>query len=212
MARGFEVMAMKYLYDLIKLNIVIIVLALLFAAAIQANGGVRADRYRTVITQKLTEKLRVDLADQSVEVKLNTLDEKEISKTLADIDGNALAVVINDKTALPFQFTAKVNLNDQIVDDIAYRFVDAEADFAPEAAEASLMKELMTKISKDYETTNIVISIDGFDSAALTPAVTKYEGIGEVRIGDFEWRKIKFNVVLDSQNHTATKVLYTVQK
>lgn len=205
-------MVTKSLYDLIKLNILIIVLALLAAAAIQANGSVKADRYRTAITQKLTEKLRVDLADQSVQVKLNSLGGKEVSKTLADFDGKALAVVINDKTALPFQFTAQVNLNDQNIENVEYKFVDAKADFAPAAAEDSLMKELMTRISKDYDTTNIVISIDGFDSAALTSSETKYEGIGEVRIGDFEWRKIKFDVVLDSQNNTATKVLYSVQK
>ena len=205
-------MVTKSLYDLIKLNIVIVVLALLAAAAIQASGSVRTDRYQAAITQKLTEKLRVDLADQSVQVKLNTVSEKEISNTLADFDGQALAVVVNDKTELPFQFTAKVNLNNQNIEAIEYKFVETEAGFAPSAAEDSLMKELMTKISKDYDTTNIVISIDGFDTAKLTTSETKYQGIGEVRIGDLEWRKIKFDVVLDSQNSTATKVLYSVQK
>ena len=205
-------MVTKSLYNLIKLNIVIVVLALLAAAAIQASGSVRTDRYQAAITQKLTEKLRVDLADQSVQVKLNTVSEKEISNTLADFDGQALAVVVNDKTELPFQFTAKVNLNNQNIEAIEYKFVETEAGFAPSAAEDSLMKELMTKISKDYDTTNIVISIDGFDTAKLTTSETKYQGIGEVRIGDLEWRKIKFDVVLDSQNSTATKVLYSVQK
>ncbi len=205
-------MVMKYLYDLIKLNIIILVLALLAAAAIQASGAVKADRYQAAITQKLTERLRVDLADQSVEVKLNSVNEREVSNASADFDGQALAVVVNDKTALPFQFTAKVNLNNRNIETVEYRFVDAEAEFAPAAAEDSLTKELMSKISKDFDTTNIVISIDGFDTAKLSTSETKYEGIGEVRIGDIEWRKIKFDVVLDSQNNTATKVLYTVQK
>ncbi|HEY8558928.1 MAG TPA: hypothetical protein VIL74_00895 [Pyrinomonadaceae bacterium] len=201
---------MKILLDLIKLNIVIIVLALIAAFTMQANGSVKADRYQSAIVQKLTEKLRVDLADQSVEVKLNSVRDQEVSKTKLDFNGQALAVVINDKTELPFQFTAQVNLNNQSVENIDYRFIDAE--FAPSATEDNLMKELMTKIGKDFETTNIVISIDGFDSAPLTSFQTKYEGIGEVRIGDLEWRKIKFNVVLDSQNNTATKILYDVQK
>ena len=204
-------MAMKNIYDLIKLNIIIVVLALLAAAAIQANGSARSARYEAAIAQKLTEKLRLDLADQSVTVKLSTVNEKEITKTLADFNGKALAVVINDNTELPFQFTAKVNLNKQNIEEVAYEFVEAD-NFAPSAAEDSLMKELMSKISQDYDTTNIVISIDGFDTAKLTGEETKYEGIGEVRIGDFEWRKIKFDVVLDSQNKTATKVVYTVQK
>lgn len=203
---------MKILLDLIKLNILIIILALIAAFSMQADGSVKSDRYKTAIVQKLTEKLRVDLADQSVEVKLNTVRDNEISKSRIDIDGKALAVVTNDKTELPFQFTAQVNLSNQDIETIDYQFVAAESEFAPSLAEDNLMKELMTKISKDYDTTNIVISIDGFDTARLTPRETKYEGIGEVRIGDFEWRKIKFNVVLDSQSSTATKILYNVQK
>jgi hypothetical protein len=203
---------MKIIYDLIKLNIVIIALALLAAFTIQASGSVKTDRYKTAIVQKLTEKLRVDLADDAVEVKLNTVRDNEISNSRVDFDGQALAVVTNDKTALPFQFTAQVNLNNQNIEDVSYQFVEAAAEFTPSLVEDNLMKQLMTKISKDFKTTNIVISIDGFETAQLTMRETKYEGIGEVRIGDFEWRKIKFNVVLDSQNKTATKILYDVQK
>jgi hypothetical protein len=204
---------MKSLYDLIKINIIIVILAILAAAfSIQANGSVKSDQYKTALVEKLTERLRVDLSDQTVEVKLNTVRDSEISKSEVDFDGRALAVVTSDKTALPFQFTAKVNLKNQNIENIDYQFIEAGAEFAPSAAEDNLMKELMTKISKDYETTNIVISIDGFDTAQITSKETKYEGIGEVRIGDFEWRKIKFNVVLDSQNKAATKVLYNVQK
>ncbi|HEY0457766.1 MAG TPA: hypothetical protein VGC97_01365 [Pyrinomonadaceae bacterium] len=203
---------MTYLYDLIKLNIIIIILALLCACAIQASASVKSDRYKTAILQKLTQKLRADLADQSVQVKLNNVRDSEISKSQIGFDGQALAVVKDDKTELPFQFTAAVNLNNQTVEAVDYQFVESNSAFAPSAAEDNLMKGLMTQISKDYNTTNIVISIDGFDAAQLTADETKYEGIGEVRIGDFEWRKIKFNVVLDSQNRTATRVLYDVQK
>ena len=208
---------MKYLYDLIKLNLVIIILALLAAFAIQANGSVKADRYKSAITQKLTEKLRVDLSDQTVQVKLNDVRDNAISNSEAAFDGKALAVVTKDKTALPFQFTAKVNLNNQQIEDVSYQFVEAEtvedvSVFAPSIVENNLMQGLMTKISKDFDTTNIVISIDGFETAQLTSVETKYEGVGEVRIGDLEWRKIKFNVVLDTQAKTATRVVYEVQE
>ena len=203
---------MKNQYGFRKLNIIIIVLAVFGATAIQANASVKVDRYKTAIVQKLTEKLRVDLADQTVEVKLSDVRDNEISKSQLDFDGKARAVVINDKTELPFQCTAHVNLAKQSIENIDYKFVEAESEFAPSAAEDSLMKGLMTQISKDYSTTNIVISIDGFDAAKTASNQTKYEGTGEVRIGDFEWRKIKFNVVLDSQSQTATKILYDVQK
>jgi len=203
---------MKNQYGFGKLNIIIIVLAVFSAFSVQANASVKADRYRNAIVQKLTEKLRVDLADSSVEVKLNDVRDNEISKNQVDFDGRALAVVINDKTELPFQFTAKVNLAKQSIENIDYRFVESEADFAPSLAEDGLMKGLMTQISKDYDTTNIVISIDGFEAAKLASNKTMYEGTGEMRIGYFEWRKIKFNVVLDSDSQTATKILYDVQK
>lgn len=203
---------MKNQYGFRKLNIIIIVLAVFGATAIEANANVKVDRYKTAIVQKLTEKLRVDLADQTVEVKLNDVRDSEISKSQLDFDGKALAVVRNDKTELPFQFTAQVNLAKQSIENIDYKFVEAETEFAPSLAEDNLMKGLMTQISKDYDTTNIVISIDGFDAAKTGSNQTKYEGTGEVRIGDFEWRKIKFNVVLDSKSQTATKILYDVQK
>jgi hypothetical protein len=203
---------MNIIYSLIKLNLIIIILALLCACVMQADASVRTDRYKTAIVQKLTEKLRADLSDNSVQVKLNDVRDNEISKSRVDFDGKALAVVIDDKTELPFQFTATVNPGNQNIEDISYQFVEANSEFAPSATEDNLMKGLMTQISKDYNTTNIVMAIDGFDAAQLTPGETKYEGIGEVRIGDFEWRKIKFNVVLDSQSQTATRILYTVQK
>jgi hypothetical protein len=178
----------------------------------QANASVKTDRYKTALIQKLTEKLRVDLADRTVEVKLNDVRDHRISKSQIDFNGKALAVVIDDKTELPFQFTATVNPANQSIEDVSYQFVEANSIFAPAAAEDNLMKGLMRQISKDYNTTNIVIAIDGFDTTQRTAGETKYEGIGEVRIGDFEWRKIKFNVVLDSQNNTATSILYDVQK
>lgn len=203
---------MKILYDLIKLNILIIVLAFICACAMQANASVKAERYKTAIVQKLTEKLRVDLADNAVQVKLNNVRDSKISENRLDFDGQALAVVTSDKTELPFQFTATANPANQSIEEVSYQFVEANSIFAPTAAEDNLMKGLMTQISKDYNTTNIVIAIDGFDTAQVTSYQTKYEGIGEVRIGAFEWRKIKFSVVLDSQNQTATRVLYDVQK
>jgi dipeptidyl aminopeptidase/acylaminoacyl peptidase len=209
---------MKNQYGFRKLNILILSLMAFAVFSVQAkpndriNASLKIDQYRNAIVQKLTDKLRVDLSDNNVEVKLNDLQNSEISKSRIDFDGKALAVVKTDKTELPFQFNAKVNLTNQSVEDINYTFIEAAPEFEPSTVEGSLMKELMMQISKDYKTTNIVIAIDNFDAAKLTSNETKYEGFGEVRIGDFEWRKVKFNVVFDSQNQTATKILYDVQK
>jgi hypothetical protein len=160
----------------------------------------------------LTEKLRVDLADNNVEVRMNDVRNNEVSDNRVNFDGDALAVVKYDKTELPLQFTAKVNINKQSVETIDYKFVEAAPDFAPGEIQGNLMTNLMTQISKDYKTTNIVIAIDNFDASEIKAGQTKYEGTREVRIGDFEWRRINFNVVLDSQNQNATKILYEIQK
>lgn len=202
---------MKNQYGFKKLNIIIIVLAVIAAFSTESNASVKADRYKNAIVQSLTEKLRVDLSDSNVRVKLSDVRDNEVAKNRIDFNGNAFAVVIDDKTELPLQFTAQVDVDRQKVEDVSYRFVETESEFAPTLAEDNLMKSLMTQISKDFDTTNIVISIDGFETAQLTANETKYQGIGEVRIGDFEWRRINFNVVLDSQNATATKILYEVQ-
>jgi dipeptidyl aminopeptidase/acylaminoacyl peptidase len=202
---------MKNQYAYRTLNFFVVALAIFSAFSIQSHAKVNVERYRDAIVQKLNEKIRTDLSDNTVEVKLNEIKDREISDARVDFDGKALAVVKNDKTELPFQFTAQIDLKNHNIDDVVYQFVEAASEFAPSAIEYNLMEDLMGKISKDYNTTNIVISIDGYDSSQITQNLTKYEGIGEVRIGDLEWRKINFNVVLDSQNATATQVLYEFQ-
>jgi len=203
---------MKNQYGFKKLNIIIIVLAVLAAFSVQANAGVKVDRYKDAIVQKLTEKLRVDLSNNNVQVKLSNVHDNAVTKNRVDLNGSAFAVVADEKTELPLQFTAQVDVYRQRIEDVNYEFVEAESEFAPSLVESSLMQNLMTQISKDYNTTNIVIAIDGFETSKTLLGETKFEGIGEVRIGDIEWRKISFNVVLDSQSQTATKILYDVQK
>lgn len=176
------------------------------------HTGIKIDRYKTMIAQKLTEKLRVDLSDQTVSVKLRDIKNSQIAENQINFNGDALAVVKDDQTQLPFHFEAQVNPANEDVEDVSYRFVEDVSEFANAFAEDYLMKELMAKIGRDYKTTNIVLSIDGFETVKLPTQQTKYQGIGEVRIGDFEWSKIKFDVVLDSQDRTATKILYEIQK
>ena len=208
--RGFEIMKKQGGFK--KINTVVIVFAAFAVFAMQAQASVKTERFKNAIIQKLTEKLRVDLADATVEVKLNDVRDNEISKNQMNFDGKALAVVKDDKTALPFNFTATANLSKQNIEDVSYQFVEVESEFAPSMTEDFLMRDLMQKISEDYKTTNIVMSIDGFDSTKTVLNQTNYEGTGEVRIGDFEWRKIKFNVVLDAQTQTPTRILYELQK
>jgi hypothetical protein len=40
----------------------------------------------------------------------------------------------------------------------------------------------------------------------------KFTGVGEVRIGDPVWSKIKFDVVFDTETQTADRIIYKVEK
>ena len=202
---------MKNQYEFRSFYIVIIVLAVLAISSTPTKANVKTDHYRNAIVQKLTQQLRTDLSVKNIQVKLNDIRDSEISNSRINFNGKALAVVLDDKTSLPFEFSAQVNSRSQSIEDVSYQFVDGNTEFAPNAAEDILMKQIMTQISKDYKTTNIVISIGGFDTAQINSNQTKYDGYGEVRIGE-QWKKINFNVVLDSQNQTADKIAYDVQK
>ncbi|MBS1795663.1 MAG: hypothetical protein JSS81_17540 [Acidobacteria bacterium] len=177
-----------------------------------ANAGARLDRLKTALVERLTERLRADLTDQTVEIRLRAVENGAASKNRIDFTGDALAVVRDDKTALPFQFTARVNAVDRSVESIDYKFVESATDFAAAETEDNLSRELMNALGREFKTTNIVMSIDGFDAAAQANGETAYDGTGEVRIGDVEWRRIKFSVRFDAATQTATSVTYELQK
>lgn len=168
----------------------------------------------SIVAKNLSLKLQNDLADSSAVVKLNNVKEYRISKNQFGIKGDGVCVLANKNNQLPIRFDAKLDAGKQIVSDIEYDFVNIEntPDFAPTSTEEILMKELMKQISKNYKTDNIVIAIDGFESISNLSNQKKFTGIGEVRIGDFVWNKIKFDLVLNSENNSANKVVYKIEK
>ena len=74
-----------------------------------------------------------------------------------------------------------------------------------------MMKEIMKQISRDYKTREIVIAIDNFESSDSLENKVQYKGVGEVKIGEIQWSRINFNVVLNSDK-TAAKIEYKIQK
>jgi hypothetical protein len=201
--------------------IAVLILSFLTLAALSApaksdssiKASLKADEHKAAIIETLAQKLRADLTDENVFVKINSLKDYEISGKQISFEGAAVAIVKTDNAELPLEFKAKLNLVNQGVEDLSYKFVESvPADFAAAVAEDNMKQELMARIGEDFQTTNIVLSIDGFDRTQISSNQTKYQGNGEVRIGDFEWSKIKFEVVIDSQYNTATKILYDIQK
>ena len=165
-----------------------------------------------LVTQNLSRKLQSDLASDNVTVKLNNVKEYKISKSEIGLKGDATCILADSAEQLPIQFELKVDAVKQTVSDIRYDFIEKSSAYAPSSTEEVLMKEIMTKISSDYKTRNIVIAIDTFENVGNAANEKKFLGVGEVRIGDMVWNKIKFDVSLDSQTQKASKVIYKVEK
>ena len=164
-----------------------------------------------IIASNLTKKLRADLANDSVTVKVSDVEKYQASEKGIGIKGSGICVITDDNNELPIRFEARMNVQSQAIADIKYDFVQyTTSEFAPSSTEEVLMKELMKKVSTDYKTDEIVISIDGFETVETADG-KGYVGNGEIKIGEVEWRKIKFDVVLSADNQAA-KIKYDVRK
>ncbi len=170
------------------------------------------EKNQQLVEQNLSKKLQSDLANGNITVKLNSVEERKISNNEVGLTGDAVCVLIEDNKQLPIQFEVTVDRVNRSVLEVKYDFVAGNSEFAPSQNEEILMKELMTQISRDYKTKNIVIAIDGFENVAAASGEKKFLGVGEVRIGDMVWNKIKFDVVLDAQTQKANKIVYKMEK
>ncbi len=190
-------------------SFLLLVICLVFSSSALAVGK----NNHLLITENLSKKLQADLAESNVAVKLNSVEEHEISGSEIELKGSAICLLTERSSQLPLEFEIKVNPTNQNVLHVKYNFVEAIADiYEPTSSEEILMKELMAKISRDYKTENIVIAIDAFEKVAGANDANKFLGVGEVRIGDMVWNKIKFDVVLDAQTRKANRVVYRVEK
>ena len=184
-----------------------------FSAFSSAFASADKQQIQSLVVSNLQKKLKTDLANDAVSVKLNTLEEYKISKNKIGLKGNGFCLMCGENDSLPMTFDVKVNSNNLSVIEIRYDFDEFSkaSDYAPSSDEEILMKELMGKISRDYKTENVVIAIDGMENVSNVTNQKEFTGIGEVRIGTLVWNKIKFDVVVDKATNKATKVIYKVE-
>ncbi|MCD9188524.1 MAG: hypothetical protein LUM44_19050 [Pyrinomonadaceae bacterium] len=181
-----------------------------------ANGNSKKDtaypktsaKNYSVIAQNLSQKLKSELAENNLSVKLKTVEESQVTNREIVVKGEAVCILPTENTQLPLQFEAILNKSNNLLEDVKYVFV--ESNYAPSASEDVLMKEIMKQISKDYKTSQITIAIDGFESTKLNENQKSVKGLGEVRVGDLVWKKITFDVVMDADNR-ASKVDYKIE-
>ncbi len=91
------------------------------------------------------------------------------------------------------------------------KVADAPMDVSISNDEEILMKELLKKISRDYKTTNITIAIDDFKIEKISAGRAEFIGKGEVKIGEFVWNTINFDVILD-KNKKPAKIEYEIKE
>lgn len=169
-----------------------------------------SEKNHQLLTKELSQRIRTDLSDNNASVELKKIKQYAISKNGIGLKGDEVCVAGENRMSL--QFDVRVNTPLQEVSEINYNFVENAADYAPTSDEDILMKELMTQISRDYKTNNIVIAIDRVNDDGIVGGERKLTGIGEVRIGDLVWTNIKFDVALNANTQKAKKVVYTVEK
>lgn len=185
-----------------------------FSAFTSIFASANRDQIHLLVINKLQKKLKTDLANQSVSVKLNTIEEYKISKNQIGLKGDGFCAIAGENNRLPITFDVKVNSGNFSVTEIQYDFAEAavDAESAPSSNEEILTKELISKISLDYKTKNIVVAVDGIENVLNASNQKEFTGVGEVRIGSLVWNKIKFDVVMDDANKTATKIVYKIEE
>lgn len=175
-----------------------------------ADAFAVTEKSRLLITERLAQKLRSDLANDYLTVKLKTVEENKISAAEIEIRGEGIC--LRDENQIPIRFEARLDRAEQNISELNYDFVENVADYAPTSDEDILMKELMTQISRDYKTENIVIAIEAVENVGDLNSETKFLGTGEVRIGDLVWKRIKFDVALDAESRKANKIIYKLER
>jgi serine/threonine protein kinase len=191
----------------------LVVSLICFTAFSSAFAAADQKQIQSVVINNLQKKLKTDLANETVSVKLNTVEEYKISKNQIGLKGSGFCLITSENNRLPMTFDVKVNPNNLSVTEIRYDFAELTeaSEYAPSSNEEFLMKELMGKISRDYKTDNIVISIDGMEDVSKVTNRKEFTGVGEVRIGTLVWNKIKFDVVFDGATNKAAKVVYKIE-
>ena len=191
-----------------KFSLTNFLLIIVLSASAVFAGKLTADNKNVVLVgQNLSAKLKTDLAAENLSIKFTNVEETVLSNSQILLKGDAFAVLPSENTELPIKFEAKVNTSEEIVNDVAYNFV--ESSYVPTTDEEFLMKNLLQKIAADYKTENVVIAIDGFETQDLTNK-KEYKGLAEIRVGDLEWKKIDFDVVLNGTN-AAEKIEYKIK-
>ena len=175
-----------------------------FAAANTASNSNYA-RSSKIALEALSNKIKTDTGISDVSLKFEKVNQYNISKSTIGVKGNA-KYFINSEFVTPLTFDVKVNTADFSVVNINYDFEDADDTVAVGSPiEENITQKLLKQIKNQHKTANVVISIDNLETLE-----NQLKGTGEVRIGDFEWRRIEFDASLNKKGVGTVK--YKIQE
>jgi len=178
-----------------------------FSGFATANTASKANSARSskIALEALSNKIKTDTGISDVSLKFEKVNQYNISKSTIGVKGNA-KYFINSEFVTPLTFDVKVNTADFSVVNINYDFEDADDTVAVGSPiEENITQKLLKQIKNQHKTANVVISIDNLETLE-----NQLKGTGEVRIGDFEWRRIEFDASLNKKGVGTVK--YKIQE
>lgn len=190
-------------------NFLLAILAavLSFSGFAAANTVSKANSARSskIALEALSNKIKTDTGISDVSLKFEKVNQYSISKSTIGVKGSA-KYFISSEFVTPLTFDVKVNTADFSVVNINYDFEDADDTVAVGSEiEENVTQKLLKQIKNQHKTANVVISIDNLETLE-----NQLKGTGEVRIGDFEWRRIEFDASLNKKSVGTVK--YKIQE
>lgn len=176
--------------------LVAVLISLTAVSAVSAKAPV------SIAVEALSQKLKSDLAVPTVDLKVGKVASRNITKNTVLVTGSGAA------NGSPIKFDVRINKNIPV--DVVYVFPEAPAMTAADSEDV-LTHNLLKQLNKDYKTTNLVVSIDGFDAADAQNGAKHFKGTGEVRVG-FDWSRIEFDVTMDAKTNTPTAIKYQIKE
>ncbi len=172
-----------------------------------------AMKAKAFVTHKLTAKLRDDLVNSDIEFQFRNLEEYIAVNGKVLMKGDGFCVLTKSNKRMPLKFETILDSDSEENSVIKYNFVDfnKSSNYAPSANEEKLIKALLSKLSKDFMTSDVVIAIDAANGVSRSNSMKAYVGYGDVRVKNGSWKRVEFTVEMNLNNKTAKNVVYKIK-
>ena len=178
--------------NLINIKLFSAVLVLILTSVSISYAKVDETTKRKVV-DSLAKKLKTDLADQNLSLRIKELDEYETQQEQVKIYGEALLVPAKDKVSKEVYFDAVINEKTDEVTLINYTLAEDTSE-----ANDYLTDVVIKKLRKDYKTDDVILTVSNVEK--IQTSGEKYKGIGEVMIDGLMLKEINFEIELEKEN------------